>query len=470
MGSKKTKSRQRLDKAAAKKEQLAKFGGWRKENRKQVWRPQEGHPYVVTLSCAEDAYTATLTGDQPQLLHTVDRAGQTDKQAIKAAQVACEEHWVEAPERKPRREKGTWPVRVMPSPQLLAELAPKQAGNTREIARLKGEIADSAEAHKKLKKEKEGEIEEIEETQGRLADEVEHGVTTTLECYRERVGDEWVFTSEDGTEIDRQPAADGAQQKLVSDFAAPRAWQDLQRTALVLELLGRGYPPEGQRQTNWPLCEMSWHPLVARLQERLHPLPGGEGYDQERAALLADLDAEAKRKANRPMVTDGVRQPGNEQADIEVDDALDPVEITFPRGSTVSHCGRYSLRKQSGLWCPCVGADGEIDLPRAAAHTSKRDAVAQCQQHLDSRIRWGKPVLSEHDGEPCSLLSVPVDGQPSYQLTRQMPDVLGRDWQAERVGRLDEDNTALAPHKGLKAAQVACQRDADALRADGGGA
>jgi len=356
----------------------------------RAWTSKAPHEGYSVEEQPDGTFTARMT-DPPLNWSGIATAATAKKK--------CRQHAAAPPaEQKPRREKGSWAVRVMPSPQLLAELAPKQAANTREIALLKGQIAASAEAHRELKKRKEGEIEEIEETQGRLADEVEHGVTTTLECYRERVGDEWVFTSEDGAEIDRQPAADGPQQKLVSDFAAPRAWQDQQRTALVLELLGRDYPPEGEPETDWPWSADGWHPLVEACANRLVLDTDLCGWEMA-PEFAADPGIVAMLRHEEPGETDGVRHPGDEQADPAR--GYTEEEVTFRRGSTVSTCGRYSLRKQNGLWCPCLGADGEIDLPRAAAHTSKRDAVAQCQEHLDSQLAGDRTMDQQEAQKAC---------------------------------------------------------------------
>jgi hypothetical protein len=420
----------------------------RRPRKKLDWKPAGGGlqagPYYIGSNGAE--HTASL-GKEPL----------GKRKTVAGAKRLCEEHAAAHPEREQRQlEVGDWPVRVAPSQQLRAELSVKQARNTRKIARLRGQVEDSAERHKMLKKEKEKEIDGIEEQQRLLADEVEHGTTATLRCYRARVGAEWVFyrDPEGQHEIDRQPAEDGAQQKLVGDVAGPRGWQDPARTALVLELLGRDYPPEPELPPHsWPEGELSWHPLVRRLQERL---------------VLSKIQAQEGAGSYRmlPDETDEVRHHHDEQTPlqwmrIQLDETTGYRANVEP-GTTagdISYRGAYRVERNpaggpgkgllQAIWAP-EGGD-RLELP--GTHRRVGDAKGEAEQHWQTRLRWL--------GDPGAATQLDSTGRYQLQLMGDAAD----DWRAEAVGMLGQPNEELTvSYVPLDEAKEICQAHADAGR------
>jgi hypothetical protein len=358
---------------------------------------------------------------------------------------------------KPKREKGSWPIRRAPTPELKAALADKQADADEEIEELEEEIAASAEEHKQLKNKKQKEIEEVRKRLKKLRQEVRHGETATVECWRHKEGDppEWVYTDHKREELWREPAADGTQQRLVGKETAPKpadGWVYDMATAegrcrryeLIAWLLSLPDPPERPSQTSWPACELSWHPRVRWCQERLL----GPGEDE----------------------TDEVRQPGDEQAPVKLSWGKIPRQLIWHTKGSRVHQYRIDLQQSPGDLIITAGAPNKpsehMELhrwylagPDPLTAEVKR-AKKWCQQHRDSRLQW--------PGDPES--GVLLDSTGRYQLSAirigEGPRAGELEcWRAEAIGGQDEDNTDLGEHDELTAAQAACQHHADAGRA-----
>jgi hypothetical protein len=431
---------------------------WRKTRGLEEWRT-EGYVIEQTddsPTTMEASGTSTETGEiaYPLGAYTAE-PGESPAQLLKRVKGICEEHSLKQqaePEQRAKLEVGDWDVRVAPSQQLRAELSLKQSANTREIRRLRVRIADSAERHKELKKEAEKDIEDIEDQQSELADQVEHGTTARLRCYRARIGDEWVYYRDpEGTnEIDRQPAADGAQQKLVGDFGTRRPWQDPEHTELVLWLLARDYPPEPKY--SWPNCELSWHPLVAALQWRLLG-----------PQLAAEAEAFRRRGAKE---TDGVRQSRNVLPDRELtkDDFRRTASGAYSTGDPLLPGERYSIdrsRRNDPYKVRFVDVDAEPG-PRGPAvqvrhlrgeHRRLKDAIEAASTDNTKRVRWlGDPEASTQ-----------LDSSGRYQLQLMEQGDPGQEgWRAELVGLLGQPNDELTvSYVPLGEAKAACQAHKD---------
>jgi hypothetical protein len=344
----------------------------------------------------------------------------------------------------PKREKGRWTIRRPADTALKAALADKQAAAHEETRRLQREIDASAERHKALKKTKEAEIAEIDERLDELSEEVRHGTSAAVDCYRHRDGDEWVYTSEDGTELDREPASDGLQQRLVGATPAKRAaldellakarggvWVKLP-SATIAGLLATRWRSEHPEPTGWPECELSWHPRVRWCQERLL---------REAWPVDGTVAEEPPGAAGKPLSWKAVVFNGKRAYRAEVPGG----EYRVERGESTTGTGGKGLLRV--FWKP---TDGErLELP--GAHVKVAAAKGEAEQHWQSRLRW----LSE-DPEAATQL----DSTGKYQLMR---DIRDGDWMAIYTGALDEKAKELGGGD-IDEAKEACQDHADAGR------
>lgn len=379
----------------------------------------------------------------------------------------------------PKREKGDWVIRRPPTPELLAVLAPKQAGAHEEIGRLKRQIDASAEAHKLLKKTKEQEIGKIEERLTDLAQEVRYGETATVECWRHKEeGDpphppQWVYTDRSGQELWREAAADGQQQRLVGAETAPKPADEVydttgltmgqcgaggaggteERRDLVVSLLSLPDPPERPSTTGWPHCEISWHPRVRWCQERLLD------EDDLLPPALPPLWPEDETKEVRQPTDE--HRPDLDWKRIRLDGAtayraevlsgeVFVGEYRVERGAAANEGGSGKGLLQA-VWAP-IGRD-RLELP--GEHIKVGDAKAEADRHWQSRLLW----LGASDSV------TQLDSTGRYQLTRMKAADDDDLYRAEAVGMLGEPNTELtgswAP---LDEAKGACQAHADAGR------
>lgn len=267
----------------------------------------------------------------------------------------------------PPKELKEWTIRRQPTVQRRAEIGDEQTAADDELNALEKQIEDSYDAHKKLKKRVEGEIEEVRERLRELATENKHGVVATQLCHRARVDGDWVYTdATTGEVLYREPAADGKQLSL--DDAKEKA--QAEKTA-----------------TGWPWCEPSWHPFVRERQAEAQ-----EAIDQQRARAQA-LWPLAKSH------TEGWQShvPSEWQSEPSVREAW-PVHsqlwfrelVEGDPSQLISTCGGYQVRKEYALKPPeyWVALHGQDTLwtrapsgAQAEAHRTAGAATWRCVEH-----------------------------------------------------------------------------------------
>lgn len=366
----------------------------------------------------------------------------------------------------PKRELGDWTIRVPPSVERKGELCDEQAAVSRKIRRHQAAIDSSADRHKQLKKREEAAIEKLEEERDQLVEEAEHGRADKVRCWRHEEGVEWVYTNADGEVLDREPAADGLQRRLVGNAAAPKpagGWYDTtgttrqcgsggsnERRDLVVWLLSLPDPPEGPSRTGWPECEPSWHPRVWWCQERLLD------EDDLLPPALPPLWPEDETKEVRQPTDE--HRPDLDWKRIKLDGAA-AHRAEVPGGEYRVERGAAANEGGSGkgllvaAWAP-TGGD-RLDLP--GVHAKVGDAKAEADRHWQSRLLWL--------GDPDSATQLDSTGR--YQLQLMSQDAAAGDdlYRAEAVGMLGQPNEELTGSwVPIDEAKGACQDHADAGR------
>jgi hypothetical protein len=434
----------------------AEFGGWRKKRGKQVYEPKEGHPYVVAATDGELGYSATLTGDNPALLQMVPTDGCTDKQALKAAQDVCEQHWRDSqpeaaklgvatcqehhrelvgppeigerdvkPEKPAERELVTRSILCDLTPDELAQVGLDLAKADEKAENLEADLTRLKETFAEQRKSLEGSIEGAKVEKRRL-----RGLRLTGQEYRELQVHE---------QLGPDPG-DGTARELI--FTDPETGEVLDsRPATKSEL-------------------QKWLPQCGGPDDPPADKPPSKGDE-----LLDELDA----AINIAATSAGLDEADPLPPDLNLSDRRSWTKFvggSYTAGDTDGE--HYAVGKgPAGLWVvhytpagprPCKPRE----LP--GKHTRLRDAFAAAHADNQHRVRWPAQTMIclEH-----LRVIITVCGRYQLHQIRGLDDSWPDAWRAELVGVLGQPNTQLNSDDGqpLLEAQAACQHHADAGRA-----
>jgi hypothetical protein len=361
---------------------------------------------------------------------------------LDTAQVACQSHadqiaLVDSPgfgatcdavaTSKPEHELVTRSILVQLSPEEHAEAGRLHAEARKAVQHAELILAAAVEEHKTKKKHLEGVVEGKKSDADALMQPALHG-----EEYRELQVHEQLGP-DDGT---------GAPRDVV--YTDPETGEELDRR-----------PATKSELQKWlPGCEPE------------ESAPDKPPESAEAQGDEPEVPAAVERRANDDELIDELPPPG---ADLSWTGYQGEHGREYRAGGerqeyTICRDPGTQTKSGKGGLLQVIYRDGYSVRELLGRHTRIIDAKTAARIDNDTRIRWGVPVLGD-DGEPCMLLSMPIEGHPRYQLVRQEPDAEGRDWHAERLGELDKGNTDLLAHQGLEVAQAACQADADTGRA-----
>jgi hypothetical protein len=162
------------------------------------------------------------------------------------------------------------------TPAELDELSLGLADGVMKIRRLNREIDDIKDDAKRRIKTRQEQIEQLEDETEEQARKREAGTEDReVRCWRAVEGDEIAYYDPGtGEELHRHRARPGEQQGLFGGTPTGKApqYQGPMSVATAVWLLGLPWPPEPEPVTNWPWCELSWHPLVQAEQLRTRAL------------------------------------------------------------------------------------------------------------------------------------------------------------------------------------------------------
>jgi hypothetical protein len=485
-------------------------GNGKKGKAKGTWRPKEGHPYVVARHVYghKPAYEATRTGDEPELLATIEVEGGDEKDARDRAEEACEQHAAEAEltwELTWELTDGAWTTpegyRVVredtgdASGVVFTALDP-EGGFLQTIDVAAGTEADSDEAALWL-------AQELCETH-RLEQGRAEAALAAVPGKPERERGTWTIpmplsAAEKANAKDEFDELWAKRRRLLGEIAASeerhkalkkRKAEQIGELDDELDELQRRMPErdvecyrsyyKGDLGNWWvrytALDDEDWQerdPLISQglYERRLEPYEQRQlfGEDKPPADKPPDPASDDEEKPEEPP-SECPDQAGLPEARARMEEKKELLaEVPRLQWGKVPKEPVWTSKGDTGFRIDLHTKPGEamvthfgaevhwcsrVPLERAAIEV--KGLKKWCQSYLDSRLRWL--------GDPDS--GVQVDSTGRYQIAARPKGEL-QAWDAQRLGGLDEDNVRLREHDTLdtlEKAKAACQ-----AHADGGG-